>query len=76
MQNGSNFSYVRTWLQENMNQRIKLGLTTDYKEPSDSAHASEFITLIDIAVNTTKPEHFFYNHILDIIGISHDGFFQ
>ena len=59
MQNGSNFSYIRTWLQENMNKRIKLGLSTDYKEPSDSALASEFITLIDIAVNTTKPEHFF-----------------
>ena len=26
-------------------------------------------------MNITKPERFFYNHILDIIGIFHDGFF-
>ena len=32
--------------------------------------------MIDITVNITKPERFFYNHILDIIGIFHDGFFD
>lgn len=27
-------------------------------------------------MNITKPERFFYNHILDIIGIFYDGFFD